>query len=266
MSEQWQSRILPLSLAKDQEKELVDIMERYIVRNIPRCDKSTCHEFARLGTATVYEAQGKTGLLSDSMKPIQQGAAVCGPAVTVICPAGDNLMIHASVECCQPGDILVVTTEGESNKNGMIGELVARSLMKRGVRAVIMDGGIRDTTEIRELGLPIWTTAVVCTGTIKSKAGWVNAPAVCAGALVNPGDLIVANDDGVVVVKRGDIPQALEKSLAREKKEEGTRSKIEAGQFGIDFYGFREVLAKLGVTYYDTLEQAAESARVKGKK
>ncbi len=242
-------------------------MERYIVRTIPRCcDESTCKEFARLGTATVYEAQGQTGLLNDSMRPIQEGVTVCGPAVTVVCPAGDNLMIHAAVECCQPGDILVVTTEGESNKHGMIGELLAKSLMKRGVRALIIDGGVRDTMQLRELSFPVWATAVVCTGTTKNKAGWVKAPAVCAGALVEPGDLVVADDDGVVVVKCADISQALEKSLAREKKEQETTRKIEEGQLGVDFYGFRDVLAKLGVRYYDTLEHAAESVRLKREK
>jgi 4-hydroxy-4-methyl-2-oxoglutarate aldolase len=238
-------------------------MERYVVRTIPRCDEKTCGEFARLGTATVYEAQGQTGLLNDAMQPIQEGAAICGPAVTVICPAGDNLMIHAAVECCQAGDILVVTTIGESNRHGMIGELLVKSLMKRGVRALIMDGGVRDTAQLRELGFPVWTTAVICTGTTKNKAGWVNAPAVCAGTLVEPGDLIVADDDGVVVVKRRDIAQALDKSLAREKKEQETTRKIEEGQLGVDFYGFRDVLAKLGVKYYDTLEQAADATSVK---
>ncbi len=241
-------------------------MERYIVRVIPRCDEKTCSEFARLGTATVYEAQGQTGLLNNNMRPIQQGVAVCGPAVTVICPAGDNLMIHAAVECCQPGDIIVVTTEGESNKHGMIGELLVKSLMKRGVKAAIIDAGVRDTTQLRELGFPVWTTAVVCTGTTKNKAGWVNASSVCAGTLVNPGDLIVADDDGVVVINRADIPQALQKSLAREKREQETTRKIEEGQLGIDFYGFRDVLTKLGIRYYDTLGQALESTRDKGEK
>ena len=236
-------------------------MERYIVRKIPRCDEKICDEFARLGCATVYEAQGQTGLLHHSLKPIQKDVAVCGTAVTVTCHAGDNLMVHAAVECCQPGDILVVTTEGESNRHGMIGELLVKSLLKRGVKAVIMDGGVRDTRQIRQLGFPVWTTSVVCTGTTKSKAGWVNAPAVCAGVLVAPGDLIVADDDGVVVVKREEVRTALEKSLAREKKEEATTRKIEEGQLGVEFYGFREVLSKLGVKYYDTLEEASESDR-----
>ena len=244
----------------------MDPMERYIVRKIPRCDEITCNDFARLGSATVYEAQGQTGLLNAGIKPIQKDVSVCGPAVTVICPAGDNLMIHAAVECCEPGDILVVTTEGESNKHGMIGELLAKSLMKRGVKALVMDGGVRDTRLLRELRFPVWTTSVVCTGTTKNKAGWVNAPAVCAGALVEPGDLIVADDDGVVVVKRGDILQALDKSHAREKKEQDTTRKIEEGQLGVDFYGFREVLTKLGVRYYDTVEEAPQSAFMRREK
>ncbi len=241
-------------------------MERYIVRSIPRPDQNTCGEFARLGVATVFEAQGQTGLLNNSIRPIQQDVSICGPAVTVICPAGDNLMVHAAVECCRPGDILVVTTEGESNKHGMIGELLAKSLLKRGVKALIMDGGVRDTTQLRELGFPVWTTSIVCTGTTKNKAGWVNAPAVCAGVLVEPGDLIVADYDGVVVVKRLDISQVLEKSLAREKKEQDTTHKIEAGELGVDFYGFREVLTKLGVKYYDTLDEAAKSVGAAGRR
>ncbi|MCX8021506.1 MAG: 4-carboxy-4-hydroxy-2-oxoadipate aldolase/oxaloacetate decarboxylase [Syntrophorhabdaceae bacterium] len=233
-------------------------MERYIVKNIPRCDEEICEEFARLGVATVFEAQGQIGLMEERIKPIQQGVSVCGPAVTVICPAGDNLMIHAAVECCQKGDILVVTTIGEANKHGMVGELLVSSFMKRGVRALIMDGGVRDTMEIKRLNFPVWTTAVICTGTTKNKAGWVNAPAVCAGVIVEPGDLIVADDDGVVVVKRGEIKEVLEKSLARKKKEEGTAKKIEEGQLGVDFYGFRDVLAKLGVKYYETLEDVSK--------
>jgi 4-hydroxy-4-methyl-2-oxoglutarate aldolase len=224
-------------------------MERYVRREIARADRTTCDEFARLGVATVYEAQGQTGYLDVGMRPIQLGTSVCGPAVTVICPAGDNLMIHAAVECCEPGDILVVTTEGESNRHGYLGDLLARSLMGRGVRGLIMDGGVRDTARLREMGFPVWSTAVACAGTTKIKAGWVNAPAVCAGSLVEGGDLIVADDDGVVVVKRMDIASSLEKAKARERKEEETVQKIEAGQLGVDFYGFREVLAKLGVRY-----------------
>ena len=241
-------------------------MERYIVKTIPRCDAATCAEFARLGAATVFEAQGQTGLLDTRIQPIQQDASVCGPAVTAICGTGDNLMIHAAVECCRPGDILVVTTNGEANTHGMIGELLVKSLMKQGVSGLVIDGGVRDTRQIRALGFPVWTTAVCCAGTTKNRAGWVNAPAVCAGALVTPGDLIVADDDGVVVVRQEEIAASLEKSQAREKKEEGTTQKIEAGQLGVDFYGFREVLAKLGVRYYETAAEAAASAGGKEKR
>ena len=236
-------------------------MERYIVRDIPRCDASICGEFARLGTATVYEAQGQTGLLESAVRPVVANVSVCGPAVTVVCPSGDNLMLHAAVECCRPGDILVVTIEGEAKRYGMIGELLTKSLMKRGVRAVVTDAGCRDTKQIRELAFPVWSASVCCAGTTKTKGGWVNAPAVCAGVLVEPGDLVVADDDGVAVVKRADIPGSLEKALAREKKEQGTTQKIEEGQLGVDFYGFREVLAKLGVKYYDTLEEQGASGR-----
>ena len=224
-------------------------MERYVRKEIERADPTICEEFACLGVATVYEAQGQTGYMDIRMRPIQQGKSVCGPAVTVICPAGDNLMIHAAVECCKPGDILVVTTEGESNRHGYLGDLLARSLMGRGVRGLIIDGGVRDTARLREMGFPVWSTAIACAGTTKTKAGWVNAPAVCAGIMVEGGDLVVADDDGVVVVKKADIPYSLEKSRARERKEEETVRKIEAGQLGVDFYGFREVLAKLGVKY-----------------
>lgn len=234
-------------------------MERYILKDFPRADPGICAELGRLGVATVYEAQGQTGLMDDAMRPIQAGVSICGPAVTVICPAGDNLMIHAAVECCKPGDILVITTEGESNKHGMMGDLLVGSLIGRGVRGVIMDAGMRDTANIRAAGFPVWTTSVVCTGTTKNKAGWVNAPAVCAGTIVEPGDLVVADDDGVVVVKRADSQRALDLSRSREKKEEITRTKIAEGQLGLDFYGFRDVLAKLGVKYYEN-----EEARLAG--
>jgi 4-hydroxy-4-methyl-2-oxoglutarate aldolase len=193
--------------------------------------------------------------LDTRIQPIQQDASICGPAVTVICGTGDNLMIHAAVECCQPGDVLVVTTNGEANCHGMIGELLVKSLIRQGVKGLVIDGGVRDTRQIRELDFPVWTTAVCCAGTTKKKAGWVNARRLRRRP-VHPGDLNVADDDGVVVVRQGEIAQALEKSQAREKKETGTTAKIEAGQLGVDFYGFREVLAKLGVRYYETAAEA----------
>ena len=229
-------------------------MERYIVRNISRPDKSATDEFARLGAATVYEAQGKTGLMSDRLKPIDKDYSVCGPAITVTCQAGDNLMIHAAVEFCKPGDVVVITTLGESNKHGMIGDLLVSSFMNKGVKAIIIDSGVRDTKTLREFGLPIWSSSVICTGTSKNQSGWVNAPAVCGNTKVEPGDLIIADDDGVVVVKQSDIDSSLKKAQAREIKEAKTREKIENGELGIDFYGFRKVIEDLGIVYYDNLE------------
>lgn len=232
-------------------------MERYVVRNIKRPDKAVTDEFARLGVATVYEAQGQTGLMDEAIRPIQQGVSICGPAVTAICYAGDNLMVHAAVEVCQPGDILVVTTIGET-KAGMIGDLLVQSLMKRGVKGLIMDSGIRDVARIREMGFPVWTRSIICRGTTKIKGGWVNAKAVCGGVIVSPGDLIVADDDGIVVVRQDEIEFSLNAAKAREKKEEGTVERINRGELGVDFYGFREVLEKQKVVYYDNIEQVTQ--------
>ncbi len=228
-------------------------MEKYVVRNIERPDKAIVDELARLGTATVYEAQGKEGLLTDTLHPIKEGFSVCGPAVTVICQEGDNLMIHAAVEVCKPGDVVVITTVGNSNKHGMIGDLIVNSLIEKGVKAIIIESGLRDIKTLREMGLPIWSAHVIAKGTTKNKAGWVNAPAVCGEVLINPGDLIVADDDGICVVRKEEANSTLEKSLLREKKEEATREKIKNGELGVDFYGFRDVLSKLGVRYYDNL-------------
>lgn len=149
----------------------------------------------------VYEAQGKQGLLGYGLKPIQQGASICGPAVTAVCYAGDNLMIHAAIEVCRPRDVLVVATIGEGI-HGMIGELIVRALMKRGVQGLVIDVGIRDVKQIRELGFPVWSKSVYPEGTTKTRGGWVNTPAVCAGVLIHPGDLIMADDDGIVVIRK----------------------------------------------------------------
>ncbi|TBL79402.1 4-carboxy-4-hydroxy-2-oxoadipate aldolase/oxaloacetate decarboxylase [Paenibacillus thalictri] len=225
-------------------------MQKYVVRNIDRPAQDIVAQYAELDTSTIYEAQGKIGLMSSSLKPIQQNRKICGPAVTVICPAGDNLMIHAAIEVCKPGDVLVITTLGDS-EHGMIGELIVRALMKRGVQGVIMAAGIRDATQLRELGFPVWTKAIHSQGTTKNRGGWVNAPAVCGGALVAPGDLIMADDDGVVVVKRGDLLSSLEASKLRLQKEEGTKEKIARGELSLDFYGLRATLANENVVYYE---------------
>lgn len=227
-------------------------MEKYVVRTIPRPDQSLIDAFQKLDVSTVYEAQGKVGLLSHEIRPILENTLICGPAVTATCFAGDNLMIHAAIEVCQPGDILVVSTIGESTA-GMIGELIVLALQKRGVKGVVIDAGIRDVARIRELGFPIWTKAISSQGTTKLRGGWVNAPALCGGAVVNPGDLIMADDDGVVVVRQDQLPNVLEASQQRMKKEEQTKAKIANGELSLDFYSLREVLEKENVKYYDSL-------------
>lgn len=225
-------------------------MEKYVVENITRPSEEILEAFATLDVSTVYEAQGKTGLFGPQIRPIQEGAIICGSAVTVICPAGDNLMIHAAVEVCRPGDILVVSTTGAS-MSGMIGELLVSALMKRGVRGVVTEAGIRDVARLREMGFPVWARAIYSQGTTKVKGGWVNAPAVCGGVLVNPGDLIMADDDGVVVVRQNDLEFALEASKRRLLKEEGTKAKIARGEISLDYYNLRPVLEQEKVVYYE---------------
>lgn len=228
-------------------------MQKYVVRNITRPSQEMIEEYSKLDVSTVYEAQGKQGLLSRELRPILEGAKLCGPAVTVTCPTGDNLMVHAAIEVCQPGDILVINTIGKSEA-GMVGELIVTALMKRGVKGMITEAGIRDVAQLRELGFPVWTRSICSQGNTKSKGGWVNAPAVCGGELVNPGDLILADVDGVVVVKKEDLEATLEASKQRGLKEVGTKEKIARGELSIDFYNLRPVLEKEGVVYYDSEE------------
>ncbi|MCM3411854.1 4-carboxy-4-hydroxy-2-oxoadipate aldolase/oxaloacetate decarboxylase [Metabacillus litoralis] len=225
-------------------------MEKYVVKNITRPDEELIEEYKKLDVSTVYEAQGKIGLMDHNLKPILDNTMICGPAVTAVCPAGDNLMIHAAIEVCKPGDVLVITTIGEMEA-GMIGELIVSALIKRGVQGVIIDSGIRDLAQIRELGFPVWTKAVLSRGTTKNRGGWVNAPTVCGGTSVAPGDLIMADDDGVVVVKKGDFQFALESSKKRLHKEEGTKEKIARGEISVDFYNLRPTLEKEQVVYYE---------------
>lgn len=228
---------------------------KYVVRNIPRPDASVVEGFSKLDVSTVYEAQGKIGLLGPELKPIIDDVMICGPAVTAVCYAGDNLMIHAAIEVCQPGDVLVVTTLGESVA-GMIGELIVSALIRRGVKGLVIDAGIRDVSRIRELGFPVWTKAICSQGTTKLRGGWVNSPAVCAGETVYPGDLIMADADGVVVVRQLDFSSALEASNQRLAKEEVTKSKIATGELSLDFYELRSVLERENVVYYDHVDVA----------
>jgi 4-hydroxy-4-methyl-2-oxoglutarate aldolase len=235
-------------------------MQKYVLKNIDRADPELVEKYRNLDVSTVYEAQGKQGLMNYQLQPILSNKLIVGPAVTAVCYAGDNLMIHAAVEVCKPGDILVITTIGE-NVAGMIGELIVKALMKQGVQGVIIDSAIRDVTRLRELGFPVWSKAVHSAGTNKSKGGWVNAPTVCAGAIVNPGDLIMADDDGVVVVKKEDLQDSYDSSIKRLEKEEQTKEKIDSGELSVDFYNLREVLAKENVVYYENEESMPNSTK-----
>jgi 4-hydroxy-4-methyl-2-oxoglutarate aldolase len=221
-----------------------------IVRNIQRADAAVIAGLGVCGTATVHEAQGRSGFVDASIRPIQHGSRLAGSAVTVSCHPGDNLMIHAAVEVCQSGDVLVVTNTAPST-HGMFGELLATSLATRGVHALIIDAGVRDTAELRELGFSVWSRYVSCQGTVKASPGSVNVPVVLGGISVEPGDVIVADDDGVVVVKRSEATQVFEQSRAREAKEAATRARLQAGELGLDMYGLRPLLVSLGVEYVD---------------
>jgi len=229
-------------------------MQKYVRINIERPNTEKMKALAKYDVSTVYEAQGKIGLMDHYLRPIQQGKMICGPAVTATCYAGDNLMIHAAIEACKPNDILVITTIGESN-SGMIGELIVEALIKRQVQGVIIDAGIRDVSRIRELGFPVWSKAINSEGTTKNKVGWVNAPTICAGVTITPGDVIMADDDGVVVIRKDDVDMAIEASRSRALKEVNTKERISRGELSLDFYNLREVLENNGVKYIETIER-----------
>ena len=229
----------------------MEIAMKHIVRtSIARAPLDIVDQLAPIGTATVHEAIGRRGYVGPELKPIQQNVKVAGTAVTVLSHPGDNGMIHAAVEVCQEGDILVVTTTAPST-HGMFGDLLATSLMTRGVRGLVMDAAVRDTQDLREMGFPVWTRHVSCQGTVKNTPGSVNVPVAIDGILITPGDIICADDDGVVVVERTEAAFALEKSNERLDKEAATRAKLEAGELGLDFYGLRDKIAAMGVEWID---------------
>jgi len=221
-----------------------------IVRRIRRADAQTVRALNDLGVATVHEAQGRTGLMRPYMRPIYASARVGGSAVTVSCQAGDNLMIHAALEVVQAGDILIVTTTSEST-DGMFGELLAVSARARGVAGLVIDAGVRDVTDITAMNFPVWAKAISAHGTVKATGGSVNVPVVCAGALVTPGDVVVGDADGVVVVPRAAAADVARLGAERVTKEQQSRERLRAGELGIDMYGWRGKLADLGVKYVD---------------
>lgn len=221
-----------------------------VVRRIDRAQAAVVEALGELGTATVHEAMGRRGFVGPDLRPIQQGARLAGSAVTVASHPGDNLMVHAAVEVCEAGDVLVVTNTAPST-HGMFGELLATSLLARGVRCLVIDAGVRDTAELRAMGFAVWSRHVSCEGTVKATAGSVNVPVVLGDRMVHPGDVVCADDDGVVVVPRAEAVTTLRDGRRRVAKEEETRQRLAAGELGLDIYGLRSKLAELGVEYVE---------------
>jgi 4-hydroxy-4-methyl-2-oxoglutarate aldolase len=225
-------------------------MNGLCIRNIQRAEGATIEALGRQGVATVHEAQGRLGLMQPYMRPVWRGARAAGSAVTVFAHPGDNWMIHVAAEVVQPGDVLVVACSSE-NSDGAFGELLATSLRARGVRGVVLDLGCRDAQPIEELRFPVWSRAISAKGTVKATVGSVNVPVVCAGVHVVPGDVVVADDDGVVVVPRARAAAVAKAGAEREVKEANSREQLAAGKLGLDLYGMRSALAEKGLRYVD---------------
>ncbi len=229
-----------------------------IFQNIHRPDPEISSALRELGTATVHEAQARTGLARPYLRPIYPNSRIAGPAVTVSCQPGDNLMIHASIEVCVPGDVLVVTTTSEST-DGMFGDLLGVLCQSRGVVGLVIDAGVRDTAELAVMQFPVWAKAICAQGTVKASAGSVNIPVVCAGVLVNPGDVIVGDSDGVVVVPRERAAEVVALGKQRIEKEEAAREQFRKGKLSIDFFGLRAKLKELGVEYCSDVQDLPPS-------
>jgi 4-hydroxy-4-methyl-2-oxoglutarate aldolase len=228
-------------------------MKPVVVRNIKRADSNAVGTMQALGVSTTHEALGRSGLMKPYMRPIWAGACIAGPAVTVMAQPGDNWMIHVAIEQCQPGDVLVVGCTAD-NTDGMFGDLLGTSLKARGAKGLVIDAGCRDVKELKDMGFPVWSRAISAKGTVKATLGAVNIPVVCAGVNIEPGDVVVADDDGVVIVPKKLAVEVAAKAQKRFEDEDAKRNKLASGILGLDMYNMREGLAKAGLVYVDNPE------------